>query len=69
MSNILYLYMFKLIGGTCITFGLLKAVTCDLIVEKFGFTFSIFLMLIVFVVGLLFMYDVFNEVRLIANSK
>ena len=69
MSNLLYLYMIKLIGGTCITYGLIKAVASELIVEKFGFTFSIFLMLIVFVVGLLFMYDVFNEVRLIANSK
>ena len=61
--------MIKLIGGTCITFGLIKAVASDFILEKFGFTFSIFLMLVVFIMGLLFMYDVVIEVRLIANSK
>lgn len=69
MSNILYFYMIKLIGVTCITFGLIKAVASDFILEKFGFTFSIFLMLVVFIMGLLFMYDVVIEVRLIANSK
>lgn len=61
--------MIKLIGVTCITFGLIKAVASDFILEKFGFTFSIFLMLVVFIMGLLFMYDVVIEVRLIANSK
>ena len=69
MGNFLYFYIIKLIGGTCITYGLFKAVASDFIFEKFGFTFSIFLMLLVFVAGLLFMYDVIIEVRLIAKSK
>lgn len=61
--------MIKLIGGTCITFGLIKAVASNFIVEKFGFIFSIFLMLIVTTAGILFMFDVLNEVKFIANTQ
>lgn len=69
MSDLLYLYMIKLVGVGCITLGFLNVVASNYVVKKFGYIFSIFLMFIVVIVGLLFLYDVFSDVLLIANSK
>ena len=69
MGSLIYFYIIKLVGAGCITLGFLNAAASNYIVEKFGYIFSIFLMFIVVIVGLLFMYDVFSDVLLIANSK
>jgi hypothetical protein len=63
MSPLFYIYAIKLFGIVCIAYAFLKTFASRFFEKKFGFVFSIFLMVITTVIACIFMLEVVYEVK------
>jgi len=63
MSSLFYIYAIKLFGIVCIAYAFLKTFASLFFEKKFGFVFSVFLMIIVGVIACIGMLEVTYEVK------